>query len=278
MLQALSHPTGPGPLLASWRSERRLSQLELSLRAGVSTKHLSFVETGRSSPSRPMVLALCEALDVPLRERNTILLAAGYAPQYRETPLSAPEMAEAVQALSLVLAAHEPFGALAFDRTWNVVMANAAYIRWSPDLFPKNLPALELLPTPRPNLLRMLFAEGGYRERLANWPAVAAAVLARVRRELSGDGDPKRRAEIVEALGFDLDAQHRFPKTSPERPLPLILPIELLIDGTTVRLFNTIATLGTSVDITLRELRIEMFHPADPESDRWVRERPASAG
>jgi hypothetical protein len=118
-----------------------------------------------------------------------------------------------------------------------------------------------------------MFAEGGYRQRLANWATVAASVLARVRRELAGDGDPKRRAAVTAALGFDIERQDNFPKSSPERPLPLILPIELMIDGQLVRLFNTIATLGTSVDITLRELRIEMFHPADSESDRWVRER-----
>lgn len=257
-------PGAPGELLARWRRERRRSQLALSLDAGISTRHLSFIETGRAQPSRAVILALCEALAVPPRGRNDILVAFGLAPAVAETSLDAPAMADVVVALRLMLGGHEPFGAVAFDRNWDVVMANAAYTAWLGDAWPAGAAPLALLAPPRPNVLRLLFGDPRLRALVSNWPHVAGTVFARARREAMLDPDPVRLALIDEI------APHAPVVREPPAETP-VLATGLMLAGGTVRLLNTIATLGTSVDLTLRELRIEMFHPADAASDAAVR-------
>src|SRR5215510_1960322 len=169
-------PTGIGPLLRRWRESRRLTQLELSLDARVSTRHLSFLESGRATPSREMLIKLSDVLDVPLRERNLLLLAAGHAPLYRETPLDDPRMAQVRSALELILKQNEPHSALAFDRHWNIVMANAAYVRFLTFILgkpPAGLTPLELSLPSRWNLLHLIFDPKGIRKVIVNWEPIA---------------------------------------------------------------------------------------------------------
>jgi len=270
-----SHAPSPeiGPLLAQRRRARRLSQLALAGEAGISTRHLSFLETGRARPSRGMILRLCEALRVPPREADAFLLAAGFAPAHRETPLEAPAMAEVLAALRLLLRRHAPHPAAAFDGRWDLVMANAPYAAAvsallaagaDPAAGPGPIPADTLLPAPRPNLLRYLCHPDGARRAVRNWEEAARAILARVRREARhGPADAARDA-ILEEVGR-MPGIRRLLRAEEEaawRPAALVVPVELLRpDGGTDRYLTTIATLGTAQDLTLRELRIETYHP-----------------
>jgi transcriptional regulator with XRE-family HTH domain len=262
--------SGVGRMLRQWRSERRISQLDLALQAEVSTRHLSFIETGRAKPSRQMVLLLSSALEVPLRERNTLLLAAGYAPAYRETSLDDPQMAEVRRALQMILKQHDPFGAVVVNRHWDVVMASDSWRRMMAALGAAQCPSapLEVVPAPRPNIIRALLAPGPLRQSIRNWDQLARAIVARARRDASRDPaaeDVLRRA-VAEAGRPELwdDADLVSPQS-------LLIPVELEVGGTVLRLLSTISTLGTAQDITLQELHIESFHPADEETDARVR-------
>ncbi|BBK39963.1 transcriptional regulator [Allostella sp. ATCC 35155] len=269
---ARTEPT-VGRLIAQWRRARRMSQMELSGESGVSTRHLSFVESGRARPSRELVLRLSAALAVPRRERNDLLLAAGFAPAYRETAIEAPEMAEVVQAVTMILERHAPYPAVALDGRWDVLMANAAYAASVMACGPEArgsalIPPLVLLPKPRPNLLRLLCHPDGIRNHLDNWVEATRAVLGRVRREVGRDGDPVRRAAFEEALAWP--GVPPLPEIDAAGPSDLIVPVALRTPTGTLRFLSTIATLGTAQDITLQDLRIETFHPADPETARTV--------
>ncbi len=198
-----------GRLIQQWRRTRRMSQMELSGESGVSTRHLSFVESGRARPSRELVLRLSAALAVPRRERNDLLLAAGFAPAYRETPIDAPEMAEVLQALTMILERHAPFPAVALDGRWDILMANPAYAASVNACGPAALNAppvvpLALLPRPRPNLLRLLCHPEGFRNHLDNWAEAATAV-----RRMTGEAEspiaPRRVLPPVEV-------ERRFPE------------------------------------------------------------------
>ncbi|BBK34896.1 helix-turn-helix protein [Stella humosa] len=274
----MSYPTRQeptiGPLLAQWRRTRRMSQMELSGESGVSTRHLSFVESGRARPSRELVLRLSAALAVPRRDRNELLLAAGFAPAYRETPIDAPEMADVVQALTMILEHHAPFPGVALDSRWDVLMANAPYIASVAACGPDAIggpppPALVLLDRPRPNLLRLLCHPDGLRHQLDNWQEVALAVLGRVRREVARDGDPTRRRLLAEALAYP--GVPPLPALDAAGAPDLIVPAVLRTPAGPLRFVSTIATLGTAQDITLQDLRIETLHPADAATDRLVR-------
>lgn len=269
---ARTEPT-VGRLIAQWRRARRMSQMELSGESGVSTRHLSFVESGRARPSRELVLRLSAALAVPRRERNDLLLAAGFAPAYRETAIEAPEMAEVLQAVTMILERHAPYPAVALDGRWDVLMANAAYAgsvmacgREARGV--EAIPPLVLLPKPRPNLLRLLCHPDGIRHHLDNWVEAAQAVLGRVRREVARDGDPARRAAFEEALAWP--GVPPLPEIDAAGPPDLIVPVALRTPAGPLRFLSTIATLGTAQDITLQDLRIETFHPADAETARTV--------
>lgn len=257
-----------GALLRRWRESRRVSQLELSLEAGVSARHISFMETGRAAPSREMIVALASVLDVPLRERNVMLHAAGYAPVYRETSLDAPEMAQVRQALELILKQSEPFGALVFDRGWEIVMANEGFVNLARGLLGAGGDALEpyvVTKRPRLNSMLLLFDPAGWRPHLANWESVARAVLLRLQRDAARDRDPAIERLLAEVLAFPgVPARWREPDFG--IPQDLVIPIELALGGQTARLFSTITSLGSPQDITLQELHIEAFHPADDES------------
>lgn len=244
-----------GHLLRDWRRRRRLSQLDLAIEAEVSTRHLSFVETGRAQPSREMLLRLADHLDVPLRERNHLLVAGGYAPLYRERPIDAPDMAAAREALHKVLAGHEPYPAIVVDRGWHLVLANAAagvlLDGVSPDLL-----------RPPVNVLRVALRPDGLAPRVVNLPEVRAHLLARLGRQAALTGDPQ-----VCALHAELTEIGPAPGGGHEPgPGDIVLPIRLRSRGRVLNLFSTVATFGTAIDITLSELAIEAFFPADRET------------
>ena len=269
-MNATAEATGVGRMLRQWRAERRISQMDLANQAEVSTRHLSFIETGRSKPSRQMVLVLSSALEVPLRERNSLLLAAGYAPAYRETALDAPEMADVRLALQMILRQHDPFGAVVVNRRWDVVMASEAWTGFVNDLTGGacTVSGLTVIPPPRPNLMRMLFAPGGLRSAIRNWEQLARASLVRARRDAAGD--PAAEAIVREALA-EGGVPGMWDEADCVTPQSLLIPVEIEMRGHVVRLLSTISTLGTAQDITLQELHIESFHPADAETDALLR-------
>jgi transcriptional regulator with XRE-family HTH domain len=263
-----------GRLLRQWRRVRHMSQLDLALGSGVSSRHISFIETGRSNPSREMVLTLSATLDLPLRQRNALLQTAGFAPTYSETELDSPPMAEMLRALRLLLLHHGPMcGAVAFDRHWDCLMANDPYVRFMRLLRNDECPRLEplvLAPRPRFNLLRVLFDPAGHRRYVTNWEVVARALLLRLQQEAAWSGDPVTHELLQELLAYP-GVPQSWRETSIQGH-PMVVPIELqLPGGLTARLFSTITTLGTPQDITLQELRIESFHPADQESEELIR-------
>jgi transcriptional regulator with XRE-family HTH domain len=239
-----------GQLLRSWRRRRSLSQLELALEADVSSRHVSFVETGRARPSREMVLHLAEHLEVPLRERNALLLAAGYAPLYLERPL---EEMEAVQrALDRFLRAHEPYPAVVLDGRFDLVAANDALGLLTAGVAP------ELLAPPA-NALRVSLHPRGLAPRILNLPEWSAHLLSRLRRQASLTGDA-----ALEGLHDELRA---YPGASAAAPhdtgADIVLPLRLRDGDSELAFFSTISTFGTAHDITLSELAIEAFYPAD---------------
>ena len=264
---------GVGPLLRRWRSVRRLSQLELALQAGVSARHLSFLETGRAQPSREMVLLLGGVLGVPLREQNALLQAAGYASLYRETSLDDPQMAGIRQALELILRRHEPFAAVVLDRHWNLLLANEGYSSlWNllgGPAGPK-IRAYELIGRPRPNVLQALFDPSGLRAHIANWQELAHQLVQRVQREAYATDDDETRRLLRDLLAFPgVPARWREPDVA--LAPRLVVPVELMLGADRVRFFSTLTTLGAPQDITLHELRIEAFHPADAETEQRFR-------
>lgn len=254
-----------GGILKQWRGLRGLSQLELAHDANTSARHLSFVETGRARPSREMVQRFAEALDMPLRERNALLLAAGFAAVYRERPLDDDAMVQARRALEFILKAHEPFPALVMSRTWDLLAANQAAGRLMAWLGAGNAP----VGTP-PNVLRLLLHPDGLRPYIADWESAAASLIARARREDGPAGDETMARLLDEVLQYPgIPRKWRAPDFDAE-VLPL-LPLTFEKDGVRSSWFTTIATFGTPQDITLQELRIESFFPADEETEAAAR-------
>lgn len=241
-----------GEHLRRWRERRRLSQLELALQAEVSTRHLSFVETGRASPSREMVLHLAEHLEVPLRERNDLLLSAGYAPAYAETPVDAPPMGSVREALHAVLAAHEPFPTIIVDRHWNVVDANRAA-----GLFINQLPPD--LAAPPVNVLRASLHPRGLAARIINLAEWRSHLLHRLRRQVEITFDAQLAALYEELRAYSTDAPE---PALPEHPA-VVVPLRLRHEAGELALFSMVSTCGTPSDITVDELVIESFFPAD---------------
>ena len=242
-----------GELLRQWRLRRRFSQLDLAVRAEISTRHLSFVETGKARPSPEMIVHLAEHLAVPLRERNLILLAAGYAPRYGQTALDDPAMAPVREAVELVLAAH-PYPAVVVDRHWDLVRANDPA-----SLFLAGVDA-ELL-VPPVNVIRVSLHPGGLARRARNYDEYAAHLVGRLRQMVDASGDAVLSALLVEALGY------AGPHAAEAGTEPgVVMPLVLDTDAGEVRLFSTLATFGTPLDVTTDELTIEAFYPADRES------------
>jgi transcriptional regulator with XRE-family HTH domain len=273
-------PNGVGPLLRRWREARHLSQLELALEAEVSSRHISFLETGRAAPSREMVVTLANVLDVPLRERNILLLAAGYAPVYRETSLEDPRMAPVRSAMELILRQHEPHSAIAFDRHWNLVMANEAYVRFLTSVFgtiPTGLVPLQVTKPPRLNVLHMVFDPNGMRKKILNWEQIAKSLLEQAHRVAAWARDDSIHDLISAILAYP-GVPARWREADLEAPQALMLPFELdMGEGKIARMFSTVTTLSTPQDVTLQELHIEAFYPADAETDAMLLSRRLAA-
>jgi transcriptional regulator with XRE-family HTH domain len=260
------HDRAPlGTLLRDWRRRRRLSQLDLALEAGVSARHLSFVETGRSKPSREMVLHLAEQLDVPLRDRNHLLLAAGFAPAYGERGLDAPELAPVREAIGLVIEGHEPYPAVVVDRWWDVVAANRPVALFTEGVAPGLL-------EPPVNVLRLALHPEGTAPRIANLGELRAHLLDRLRRHVALTADPRLAALHAELEGYP-GPEPPAGTNGGHRAGDIVVPLRLRgPGGRELRFFSTIATFGTAVDVTVAELAIEAFFPADEETAGALRE------
>jgi transcriptional regulator with XRE-family HTH domain len=260
--------TSFGPLLRAWRTRRRLSQQELSSTTGVSGRHLSFLETGRSRPSRDMVMTLAEALHVPLRERNELLLAAGLAPAYPRRPLDAPEMAAVRNAVDRVLTGHEPLPAVAVDRHWDVVAANATIVALLADVPPAVL-------GPPINVYRLTLHPEGLAPRIVNLPEVAHHLVDRLRRDVDATGDADLLALLAEV--------ERYPAV---RSLPthldvapgVVVPFRLRHPRGELALFTTVTTFGTPADVTVAELALELFYPLDEATTERLTQLAAPTG
>jgi transcriptional regulator with XRE-family HTH domain len=255
-----------GELLREWRDRRRISQLDLAISADISTRHLSFVETGRSKPSRDMVLRLGEHLDVPLRERNRLLLAAGYAPAYTESALGDPEMNAVRQAVRQLLASHEPYPAAVVDRNWNLVDANAAT-----GLFVDGI-----APELTANVLRATLHPDGMAPHVLNLGEWRAHLLGRLRRQVSQTADPGLAELLAELRGYPCDQP--VPEVEVPGPGDIFVPLRFRHEGADLTFFSTVATFGTPLDVTVAELVIESFFPADPATAAYLRERAARVG
>jgi len=256
-----------GQLLRDWRAARGMSQLDLAMQAGFSARHVSFIETGRTQPSRQALVVLAETLDVPLRERNRLLEAGGYAHIYRQTPLAANEMGHIRGVLQFILDRHKPYAAVVLDRDSNCLMGNGPSDHMIAALVDSSLVSEHA------NLLRMVFHPLGARRFIVNWEEVAHHLLARAERELGSAKDDDAAGTLLRELrkyigesAAPAGARHR-----PAMPLSagdVLLPIHIRVDRLELRMFSTIMTLGTPNDVTLQELRIETFFPADDASER----------
>lgn len=249
-----------GELLREWRHHQRMSQLELALAADISARHVSLVETGKSRPSADMVLRLAAQLDVPLRDRNRLLLAAGYAPRYRERPLDGRDLEAAHEAVITVLRAHEPYPAVVIDRRWNIVLTNRAVEPFLTGVDP------ELLRPPI-NMVRLGLHPGGLAPRIVNLAQVRAVFRARLSRQLAQTRDPEIAALYDEFLASDAVDDGTTVSIESEIAIPMIIRHR----GQVLRLFSTITTFGTPQDVTLEEIAIESYYPADAQTAELLR-------
>jgi len=246
-----------GDLIREWRQRRRLSQLDLAIAANVSSRHLSFVETGRSRPTSEMILHLAEHLDVPLRDRNALLLAGGFAPAYPERGLAEPELRAVKNALKRVLDGHEPYPAAVVNRWWELVDANAGIALFTGDVRP------ELLEPPV-NVLRLSLHPDGMAPRIANLPEWRAHLLARLHRQAEATGDPRLFSLYSELEAYpgglgDQGAQ-------PPLPTDVVVPLRYRTAQAELSFLSITAVIGTPMDVTVEELAIESFYPADPQT------------
>jgi transcriptional regulator with XRE-family HTH domain len=251
-----------GDLLRQWRQRRHLSQLDFASAADISTRHLSFLETGRAQPSRDMLLHLAARLEIPLRERNVLLVAAGYAPVFPQRPLDDPALRAQREAMDLILKGHEPYPALAVDRHWTLVAANSAVTRLLAGIDPSLL-------RPPVNVLRLSLHPSGLAPRIANLPEWRAHLLARLRHQIEVTAD-----RVLVDLHRELSA-YPSPPARPPKPIPdhgsVVVPFQLTTDAGLLSFFSTTTVFGTPVDVTLSELALESFYPADPATAEALR-------
>ncbi|RFU49423.1 helix-turn-helix domain-containing protein [Paraburkholderia sp. DHOC27] len=256
-----------GEMLRHWRSNRGKSQLDLALDTGVSQRHISFVEVGRSVPSRQMLIDLAQGLDIPLRDRNTLLLAAGYAPVYSEGAWNSQEMQSITRALERILHQHEPFPALVMDRYWNVLMTNDA----APRFFNCFIDMAQRTGTR--NMLHLIFDPAGMRPFVANWAEVAKSLVQRVYREAVGRVVDEPTRELLDALLAypDVKPEWRIPDPpdgTPEASAMPVVPLGFFKDGNTLNYFSMVSTVGTPRTVAAQELRVECLFPADEATER----------
>jgi transcriptional regulator with XRE-family HTH domain len=266
------HRAAPRPFgeyLRHWRQHRRLSQLDLANDAEISTRHLSFVETGRSMPSREMVLRLAERLDVPLRERNSLLVAAGYAPMYRERPLDDPALSAARQAVELILKSHEPYPALAVDRHWNLVSANGML----PHLLAGADPSLL---QGQVNVLRLSLHPQGLAPRIVNLAQWRNHLFERLRQQIHATDDPVLAKLLEELRGYPVSEGADQLHMEGEHP-GVVMPFRLRSSFGVLSFISTTTIFGTPVDVTLQELAMETFFPADAMTGEVLRKMMPSA-
>ena len=249
-----------GTLLREWRQRRRMTQMDLALEADTSPRHLSFLETGRAHPSREMVMRLAEKLDIPLRERNALLVAAGFAPLYRERALADQALDAARKAIELVLAAQKPFPAFALDRHWNIVASNGAL----PELFEGVAGELRQAPM---NALRLTLHPQGLAPRIANLPQWRAHLLSRLRRQVDLTADPVLAGLLREAAAFPVAGAFDDAGLAHE----VLVPLQVRTAAGLLSFFSTTTVFGSPVDVTLAELAIESFFPADSQTAAAVR-------
>jgi transcriptional regulator with XRE-family HTH domain len=257
--------------LRYWRDKRGYSQLRLSAESRISQRHISFLESGRSQPSRELILKLGTVLDIPLRQRNVMLLAAGFAPAYQERKLSDPELASVKQALDFMLAQQAPYPALVVDRLWNLVMSNgpaAMMMRWLLDM-----PDSQPIPREGVNILQLMLDPQAVRKHLVNWQEVCADLLHWIQREAMSDGPGSEATRLLEQLVAlpGIKAASQTPNLD-TRVLPF-LAMTIRKDGVELNLFTSIATMGTPHDVTVHELRIESFFPADAATAAWFKSK-----
>jgi len=255
-----------GELLAEWRHRRQRSQLDLSSEVGVSTRHLSYVETGRSRPSPEMVIALSDHLDVPLRDRNAMLLAAGYAPRYSQSSLDDPSMQLVRRSLQRMLDAQDPYPGVVIDRRWNVMLSNAAALVLIDGLSPEVL-------QPRVNVFRVCLHPDGLARRTVNFADWAAYLLGQIRRTIRLTRDDELIALEREILAYPniVDLHDRTPGSHEDDP-PLLVPLQIDTGDGRWAMFTTLTTFGTPRDITLEELCVELFFPADEATEHHMRQ------
>lgn len=251
------HPIGD--LLRAWREQRRLSQMELALQTDISARHLSFVETGRSKPSREMIMRLCEQLELPLRERNQLLLAGGYAPVYAESALDAPNMDAVRAAIRQLLSSHEPYPAVVVDRAWNLVDANAGVALLTEGSAPWLL-------DPPANALRLSLHPAGMAPRIVNLGEWRANLLGRVRREVAMTRDAALTSLYEELVGYPCDQ----PEPEPPGGADIVVPLRIRYRDRELSFLSMSATFGAPLNITVSELAIESFYPADPATTRFL--------
>jgi transcriptional regulator with XRE-family HTH domain len=260
-------PVNPvGRLLKQWRERRRMSQLGVALEAEISARHLSFLETGRAQPSRDMLMLLSRVLEVPLRSRNDLLTAAGYAAIYRETALDAPELAQVRRALDFMLRQQEPNPAMVLDRHWNILMTNEAMGRVMGCFLDADA-AASVGPA---NAMRLSYHPRGLRPFIANWEATAADFIQWLHRDLLRTGDAETRQLLEELLSYP-DVPQQWRTLDLDASTAPFLAMELRKDDVRFSFFTVLASLGTPYDITLHELRIECFFPADDSTEAALR-------
>ena len=259
--------TAVGELVRDWRHRRRRSQMDLAFDVGVSTRHLSFVETGRSNPSPRLLVALAEELEVPLRERNTLLLAAGYAPRYAETPLDDAQMGRVREALERLLESHLPYPGAVIDRSWNVVLANEAAMLLVDSADP-------VLLGPPANVFRVSLHPDGMASKVANFEEWARYLLGELRRAAAVTGAPELAALQQEVHAYpNVAALGDWREASDAEGPTLLVPLRLRVEGAELSLITTLTKFGTPQDVTLSELAVELFFPADEVTEAFLRGR-----
>ena len=250
-------------MMIKWRKLKKLSQLDLALESEVSQRHISFMESGRSKPSREMVLALAEVLGVPLRDRNLLLSAAGFAPVFKERALDNEEMSSVQHALEMSLAHHEPYPAIVADRNWNLVMKNEASVRMVSLMGEPEEVWKRVDPSGNKNVYRLTFHPQGMQPLIGNWNEMAKLLLFRLQREVTADPNNAFLSDLLEEVTdmSGLDVGRTVADMS--QPLAPILPMEMTTAGMTLKVFSMISSFGTALDITAEELKVETFFPAD---------------